>query len=77
GVSDAHVQLETSLIESMIDYKLDGLILVAPRLPSESLAKFAVQIPIVAGGYRDASATAFDTFNAYDQRGAEIAVEAL
>ncbi|MGO7427172.1 LacI family DNA-binding transcriptional regulator, partial [Rhizobium ruizarguesonis] len=35
GVSDARVQLETSLIESLIDYKMDGLILVAPRLPSE------------------------------------------
>ncbi|MBX5182005.1 LacI family DNA-binding transcriptional regulator [Rhizobium sp. NZLR5] len=77
GVSDARVQLETSLIESMIDYKMDGLILVAPRLPSEILAKFAVQVPIVTVGYHDASATAFDTINADDQRGAEIAVEAL
>lgn len=77
GVSDARVQLETSLIELMIDYKMDGLILVAPRLPSEILARFAVQIPIVAVGYHDASATAFDTVNADDQRGAEIAVEAL
>lgn len=77
GVSDARVQLETSLIESMIDYKMDGLILVAPRLPSEIIAKFAVQIPIVTVGYHDAGATAFDTVNADDQRGAEIAVEAL
>ncbi|PKA43563.1 LacI family transcriptional regulator [Rhizobium sullae] len=77
GVSEARTQLETSLIESMIDYKMDGLILVAPRLPSEIIAKFAAQIPIVAVGYHDPKAETFDTVNADDQRGAEIAVEAL
>lgn len=77
GVGQARMQLETSLIESMIDYKMDGLILVAPRLPSEIIANFAAQIPIVAVGYHDLAAEAFDTINADDQRGAEIAVEAL
>jgi LacI family transcriptional regulator len=77
GVGEARTQLETSLIESMIDYKMDGLIVVAPRLPSEIIAKFAVQVPIVAVGYHDASATTFDTVNTDDQRGAEMAVEAL
>jgi LacI family transcriptional regulator len=77
GVGEARTQLETSLIESMIDYKMDGLILVAPRLPSEVIERFAEQIPIVAVGYHDEASTAFDTVNADDQRGAEIAVEAL
>ncbi|MFP5075855.1 LacI family DNA-binding transcriptional regulator [Rhizobium sp. YIM 134829] len=77
GVGEARTQLETSLIESMIDYKMDGLILVAPRLPSDVIAGFAEQIPIVTVGYHDAEATAFDTINADDQRGAELAVEAL
>ncbi|TCU07830.1 LacI family DNA-binding transcriptional regulator [Rhizobium sullae] len=77
GVSEARTQLETSLIESMIDYKMDGLILVAPRLPSEIIAKFATQVPIVAVGYHDPKAETFDTVNADDQQGAEIAVEAL
>jgi LacI family transcriptional regulator len=77
GVGEARTQLETSLIESMIDYKMDGLILVAPRLPSEVIERFAEQIPIVAVGYHHEASTAFDTVNADDQRGAEIAVEAL
>lgn len=77
GVSEARTQLETSLIETMIDYKMDGLILVAPRQPSEVLATFAEQIPIVAVGYHDPVATSFDTVNVDDQRGAELAVEAL
>jgi LacI family transcriptional regulator len=77
GVGEARMQLETSLIESMIDYKMDGLILVAPRLPSEIITRFAAQIPIVAVGYHDPTAAGFDTINADDQRGAEIAVESL
>jgi len=77
GVGEARTQLETSLIETMIDYKMDGLILVAPRLPSDVVAAFASQIPIVALGYHDAAAETFDTVNTNDQRGAELAVEAL
>ncbi|UJW77089.1 LacI family DNA-binding transcriptional regulator [Rhizobium sp. SL42] len=77
GVSEARIQLETSLIESMIDYKMDGLILIAPRLPSEVIARFAAQIPIVAIGYHDPEAKDFDTVNCDDQRGAAIAVQAF
>lgn len=77
GVGEGRMQLETSLIESMIDYKMDGLILVAPRLPTEIIAEFAAQVPIVAVGYHDPKAKTFDTVNTDDQRGAEIAVEAL
>lgn len=77
GVGEARTQLETSLIESMIDYKMDGLILVAPRLPSDVIARFAQQIPIVAVGYHDPTAELFDTVNCDDQRGAALAVEAF
>lgn len=77
GVGEAKTQLETSLIESMIDYKMDGLVLVAPRLPSEVISRFARQIPIVAVGYHDPAAADFDTVNCDDQRGAALAVEAL
>lgn len=75
GVGEARTQLETSLIESMIDYKMDGLILVAPRLPSEVISRFAEQIPIVAVGYHDPTAENFDTVNCDDQRGASLAVQ--
>jgi LacI family transcriptional regulator len=77
GVGGAQVILETSLIDSMIDHKMDGLILVAPRLPPELIEDFARQIPIVAIGYHFAEAVGFDTINADDQKGAELAVDAL
>jgi LacI family transcriptional regulator len=77
GVGRAQEALETSLIDSMIDHKMDGVILVAPRLPSAVISAFASQVPIVTIGHHAAEATAYDTINADDQRGAEIAIEAL
>jgi LacI family transcriptional regulator len=61
----------------MIDHKMDGMILVAPRLPTEVISKFATEVPIVTIGHHAPEASAYDTINADDRRGAEIAVEAF
>jgi LacI family transcriptional regulator len=77
GVGHSEAQLETSLIESMIDYKMDGLILIAPGLAPSVIGAFARQIPIVTVSYHDNTATEFDTVNTDDRRGGELAVETL
>lgn len=77
GMGHSATAIETSLIESMIDNRMDGLILVAPRMVGETLARFARQIPMVAIGHHESTATDFDTVNADDHHGAAIAVEAL
>lgn len=77
GVSDASVSLEHSLIDSMIDLKMDGVILVAPRLPDELLAQYAAQIPLVIIGHHQPDASGFDTVNSDDELGARLAVEAM
>ncbi len=77
GVGHSATVLESSLIEAMIDNRMDGLILVAPRMAGETLARFARQIPIVAIGHHEASAVDFDTVNADDQKGVALAVAAL
>jgi LacI family transcriptional regulator len=75
AIGQSKMQLEASLIESMIDYRMDGLILVAPQMAGETLARFAAQIPIVAVGHHEPTATTFDTINADDRTGATIAVQ--
>jgi LacI family transcriptional regulator len=75
GVGRAKVPLEVGLIESMIDFQLDGLILIAPRLGPETLDRYARQIPTVAIGHHEPQSTTFDTVNADDRRGAAIVVE--
>lgn len=77
GVGEAQLQIETSLIESMIDFRMDGVILIAPRISGTLLDGFAAQIPMVVIGHHEAGSTAFDTINSDDVEGAKIAVNAL
>jgi LacI family transcriptional regulator len=77
GVGQSKVTLEASLIESMISHQMDGLILVAPQIHGDDLAKYARQIPMVVIGHHEATADSFDTVNSDDQEGAAIAVQAF
>jgi len=77
GVGQGRRKIESSMIESMIDNRMDGLILVAPRLSGALLAGFARQIPLVAIGHHEPSAQTFDTMNSDDKRGGLLAGEAL
>lgn len=77
GIGESRRRIEIPLIESMIDMRMDGLILVAPRLAGEQLATFAEQIPMVVIGHHEPDARAFDTVNSDDRGGARIAVEAM
>ena len=77
GIGQSNMPLEATLIESMIDYHMDGLILVAPQLMGEALAKYARQIPIVALAHHEPSSIDYDTVNADDQFGARLATQAL
>ena len=77
GVGQSKVALESALVESMIDHNMDGLILIAPRLPREVIRRFATMKPIVIIGHHFSDETTFDTVNADDARGGELAVQAL
>ena len=77
GVGQANLPMETALIESMIDHNMDGLILIAPRLSPDVVAAFAKRIPIVVIAQHTPDATDYDTVNADDVLGAEIATDAL
>lgn len=77
GMGESQMPLEASLIESMIDFNMDGLLLVAPQMGGDLLAKYARQIPMVVIGHHEATATDFDTVNSDDQEGAAIAVRAF
>ncbi|QFS83578.1 HTH-type transcriptional repressor CytR [Roseivivax sp. THAF40] len=77
SVGEAEMTVERSLIDGMIDMRMDGLILVAPRLSAEILAAYATQIPTVVIGHHEPSADRFDTVNCDDAQGARIAVRQL
>lgn len=77
GIGLSRTEIEASLIESMIDSRMDGLILVAPEMTTAVLSHYARQIPVVAIAQHDPTATDFDTINSDDQLGATIAVREL
>lgn len=77
GVSEARVNIETSLIESMMDFNLDGLVIISPGMDPDLLSEFAQQLPIVVLGQHVPKATTFDTVNSDDRLGARMAVQSL
>ncbi len=77
GVGEANASIERSLIDSMIDLQMDGLILVAPRISGRLLSRYTAQKPIVVVGHHEPEATSFDTVNSDDAAGAKLAVQEL
>jgi len=77
AVGDASPQLETSLIESMLDFRMDGLILIAPRVSRSFLEGFAARAPMVVIGHHETGETGFDTVNSDDRAGGRMVTEAL
>ncbi len=77
GVGRGQSRLEGDLIETMIDTRMDGLVLVAPHLEPKTLDRFSRQIPLILIGHHEPQATTFDTANCDDEDGARMAVRAL
>ena len=67
------MEIERSLVDRKIDNRMDGLILIAPRIHGALLADCARQIPTVVIGHHETSATSFDTVNSDDRTGARLA----
>jgi LacI family transcriptional regulator len=77
GVGQSRAALESAMVESMIAHGMDGLVLIAPRLPPDVIRSFARVIPIVLVGHHLRGETGFDTVNTDDALGAELAVREL
>lgn len=77
GISQSALSIEMAVVESMIDWKMDGIILIGPRMMPEEVAAIAERIPTVAVAHHEPDATLFDTVNNDDRLGARMAVEHL
>ncbi|MCD2175792.1 LacI family DNA-binding transcriptional regulator [Rhizobium sp. C4] len=77
GVGHSVDQIEASMIEAMIDNRMDGVIVIAPRISGKFLETFAKQIPIVAVAHHEQQSTTYDTVNSDDRAGAKRAVQML
>jgi LacI family transcriptional regulator len=77
GVSDSARTMERALIDNMIDRRMDGLIVIGPRMPRDEVAAIAAQIPLVLIAYHSDERQAFDTVNNDDELGATLVVQHL
>lgn len=67
---------ERELVETMMAHKMDGVILISPRLTQEHVERIVRAIPTVFIG-RHQTGLGFDTVNNDDERGGYIVVEHL
>lgn len=76
GIGRSASSIEASMIESMIDNRMDGVLIIAPRISGKVLERYARQIPIVVIAHHEPHAQTYDTINSDDRTGAHLAVEA-
>jgi len=76
GIGRSTSPIEASMIESMIDNRMDGVLIIAPRISGKILELYSRQIPIVVIAHHEPHAQTYDTVNSDDHRGAYLAVEA-
>ena len=74
GVGQAEVPNERGLIEAMLDRKMDGLLLIAPRLEHDYLDRLVRTVPTVFIG-RHERGKGFDTVNNDDELGGRMVVD--
>ena len=77
GVSDSTMQIETALVDAMIDRQMDGLMVIGPRMSAEDRTRMAERIPTVLIAYHPQPGDPFDTVNNDDQLGATLVVQHL
>lgn len=77
GVSQSTQATEVSLIDSILDRQMDGLIMIGPRLTPDAVDQVAQRIPTVMVGYYSPLAQNYDTVNDNDIYGAELVVRHL
>lgn len=77
GISQSATSIESAVVDLMVDWQMDGVILVGPRMMPGEMAAMAERIPTVAIAYHEREATLFDTVNNDDRVGARLVVEHL
>ena len=74
---DADPALEQASIEALLEHRVEGLLLISHRLPSDRLRAFAAEAPTVVVARRDVPAPRIDTVANDDVAGAGLAVDHL
>jgi len=77
GVSDSARTMERAIVDNMIDRRMDGLMIIGPRMSAEEVAQISEQVPLVLIAYHSNDRVGYDTVNNDDQLGATLVVQHL
>lgn len=77
GLGRSVATIEQTIVNSMIDRQMDGIIIIGQRLGTPGLNEIAKSLPIVVIAHHEPTATAFDTVNNDDHLGGKLVVEHL
>ena len=77
GVSDSTTQIETAVVDAMVDRQMDGLMIIGPRMSDEARNRMAERVPTVLIAYHPGADEPFDTVNNNDELGASLVVQHL
>jgi DNA-binding LacI/PurR family transcriptional regulator len=77
GIGLSSAATEQSLVDSMMDRQMDGVILIGPRLTRQAIDSLAHRIPLTMIAHHKPSAESYDTVNDDDVHGAELVVQHL
>ena len=70
------VESEVAMVETMIDHRMDGLVLMTPTMPRAEIERFAGLLPVVVVA-RGGGAAGFDTVSTDDELGSALIVDHL
>jgi DNA-binding LacI/PurR family transcriptional regulator len=70
-------QRERALLEALLEYRTDGVIVVSPRMPSGQIAELVAGVPTVLTSRRLRGEAAIDSVGTDEGLGARLAVEHL
>ncbi len=73
----ANPALEQSELEKLLEFQVEGLVLISHRLPAVTLREIAAEVPTVVVTRRDMTGPRIDTVSDDDVAGAALAVQYL
>lgn len=73
GIGRSSAPVEVAMVEAMEDRQMDGVIMIAPKMPASAIEETASRWPTVVIGHHSPDATTFDTVNGNDRVGGRLA----
>lgn len=77
GTGDRDAAAERDILDAFLELRVEGLILLSPRVSRQQIAGYGPSVPVVVVGRGDVRVRGVDTVNNDDEMGARLVVDHL